>query len=184
MLPRFIHKKLKYNCLNKKILQNSKRIETQQDLNEAKEFWAKKMGVNEKIIIDVKLIEWSNCLKYLKDFLTLLVAGGAFSDVIKKREEYKIRIFKCRKSANEGAFVHELLHIKLGHLEKQKEEGLYWLSTSGNKKFEIEANKELIKYRNILLKRKKKYQSVNLNSSFTKINNQNVLFSTCAPLLI
>src|SRR3989344_9324392 len=98
--PRFINEDLKYLHPDKEILQNSKRIETQPDLNEAKEYWMKKLKMNKKIILDARLIGWNSILKYLRDFLFLLVLGGAFADVIKIRKVYKIRVLKCKNSAN------------------------------------------------------------------------------------
>ena len=62
--------------------------------------------------------------------------------------------------ANEGALVHELSHLKLQHLEKQKNYEHKWYSWFLDRKYEKEANKELIKHENLLKERKIHYSNV------------------------
>ncbi len=133
---------------------NSQTINSQKELENSAKYWRKRI----KIDNDTKIYpQFYNRVNEIKEglkykFWAFMVKN--FVDKIKEKKEYKIKIKNFLRYNNLAALLHELLHIKLGHCDKEKQFPFNLLLAGVC--FDIEANKELEKYKDLLLKRKQK----------------------------
>jgi phosphotransferase system HPr-like phosphotransfer protein len=144
----------KYNKKREEISLRSKKINSKKELDKEKIFWIKELKINQNKNIEINIVPEGQD-NY--DVKLALKMGGAFAEKIKDNK-YRIIIISKSSIANTTTLVHELLHIKLGHCDKEKTLNFKILNlltlTSLRQLYEIEANKELCKYKNILEKRK------------------------------
>lgn len=104
--------------------------------------FAEELKLNKKEI-NLKLLSLKDILK--KDFWIACITWGGFCDFDKNsKNNYKYKIVLIKKT--KYTLLHEMIHIKLNHLEKQKEKGLHLYNIIKCKPYEIECNKKLKEY--------------------------------------
>lgn len=155
---------LVYVHVPKKLLKSSIMIHSQKGLKMSINLWRKRIKIDKDAKIFPRFLDKNSDEKMIG---ICKKCGGACVELLGKigDKKYKIYILKStalktnRKPDNWAGLLHELLHIKFGHCEKEKKfpYSLPIIHSFAEICFNIKVNKELTKYEKLLKRRKFNY---------------------------